>query len=77
MTETKKMLEIIHNNCRKQKVERIKKEKKEQKQSKLLVIGLGVLFIATLIVYNVYCEKSVNDCMKRGSSETFCRYAGE
>lgn len=77
MSETKKMLEIIHQNRNKVYKENLKKEKKENKKSIALIVMalIGIVLILTLSYR--YNERQVKNCMETGKSETFCRYAGE
>ena len=81
MKETEKMLEIIHENCkRKQERELIKakkQEKKEKKNKRIELIVMGIALIAVIILGHLYNEKSVKGCMEAGHTENFCRYAGE
>ena len=75
MNESKKMLEIIHENHRKQRMINKKVEQKK-KRNKFLVLGIvaAVVVIALGFMYN---ERQVKNCMESGLSENFCRYAGE
>ena len=75
MKETDKMLEIIHNNCKKQK-QIIKKAEQKKERNKWL-IGLLVVGVIILAVMTLYNEKQISNCIESGKSETFCRYAGE
>ncbi len=81
MKETEKMLEIIHENCkRKQERELIKakkQEKKEKNHRRLELVVMGIALIAVIILGHLYNEKSVKGCMEAGHTENFCRYAGE
>ena len=81
MKETEKMLEIIHENCkRKQERELIKaqkQEKKEKNQRRIELIVMGIALITVIILGHLYNEKSVKGCMESGHTENFCRYAGE
>lgn len=54
-------------------------EKKEKKSKANLVqnIALVIAIITIIILGMKYNEKEINNCMESGSSETFCRYAGE
>ena len=79
MKETDKMLEIIHENCRKQKVAKFEREvaKKENHKKRILITVLVVAFIAVLVMFDKYNESQIKNCMEAGHSENFCRYAGE
>ena len=75
MKETDKMLEIIHNNCKKQK--QITKKEEQKKERNKLLIGLLVVGVIILTVMTLYNEKQISNCIESGKSEMFCRYAGE
>lgn len=75
MKETDKMLEIIHNNCKKQK--QITKKVEQKKERNKWLIGLLVVGVIILAVMTLYNEKQISNCIESGKSETFCRYAGE
>lgn len=75
MKETDKMLEIIHNNCKKQK--QITKKAEQKKERNKWLIGLLVVGVIILAVMTLYNEKQISNCIESGKSETFCRYAGE
>lgn len=81
MNESDKMLEIIHENCRKERekrnISKIENKKNLHKGDKKLMFILVFLFIAMLVSFVIYNEKSIKNCMKTGRSEIFCRYAGE
>ena len=75
MKETDKMLEIIHNNCKKQKqITKKENQRKECNKWLMRILVVGVIILAIMTFYN---EKQINDCIESGKSETFCRYAGE
>ena len=86
--ETQKIMNAIHNNWlkkrqeketieRKQAAARKKIEQKEKRQEKVWLLSLVFIMIVTLILFGIWENKNVKDCMKEGYSETFCRYAGE
>lgn len=81
MNESKKMLEIIHNNCKQEReIRQVKEELKNKKEKRARRIELTIIVVALiglLTVYGLYKDKQVKDCMSGGYSETFCRYAGE
>lgn len=81
MNETKKMMEIIHQNRNKIYQSNLKKEienKKDDKKFKILLFAFaitGILLVGTLM--SRWNEKQVAQCMEAGHSENFCRYDGE
>lgn len=86
--ETQKIMNGIHNNWLKkrqeieakekqQEVARKKKEEKEKRQERFWLISLVFAMIVILVLYGIWNNKQVKDCMEKGHSETFCRYAGE
>ena len=81
MNEDEKMLEIIHENCKKEQnkreVRESIKQKKEKNRRRIELICLVVAFIVILILGCMYNERQVKNCMEQGGSENFCRYAGE
>ena len=81
MNETNKMMNIIHDNCKKEKaIRQIQKEiknKKEKQAKRKEMICLLVAMVVVLVLLGIYTNKQVKDCMDDGYSETFCKYAGE
>lgn len=81
MNESEKMLDIIHENCKKEQnkreIKEAKKEKKEKRNRRIELICLAVAFVVILILGCMYKERQVKNCMEQGGSENFCRYAGE
>lgn len=86
--ETQKIMNAIHNNWlkkkqenevkeRKQEAARKKKEQKEKRQDRVWLISLVFIMAVMLILFGIWEDKHVKDCMEKGHSETFCRYAGE
>ena len=74
MSETKKMMEIIHKNRNRVYKENLKKENKKN----IAVIVMALIGIALIITFSYkYNERQVKNCMETGKSENFCRYAGE
>lgn len=77
MNESKKMLEIIHENRKRVYKENLKKEKKENKKN-IAIIVLALIGVALVLTFSYkYNEKQVANCMESGHTENFCRYAGE
>lgn len=81
MNESKKMLEIIHENCRKEqrklRAAEIKEEKKEKNHRRIEIICMVAALVMLIVLGHLYNEHSIKGCMEKGGSETFCRYAGE
>lgn len=77
MNETKKMMEIIHQNRNRVYKENLRKEKKENKKSIALIVMALVGIVLILTLSYKYNEKQVANCIEGGHDETFCRYGGE
>lgn len=81
MNETKKMMDIIHQNCKKKQLERklskMENEKNLKKREYKSIAILLILAIAVITLGILYNEKQIKNCMELGGSENFCRYAGE
>lgn len=80
MNETKKMMEIIHQNCKKEQGKRAISKMENKKNLKIRAFEIVCLIVAILTIAVCYCrynEKQIKNCMELGGSENFCRYAGE
>ena len=81
MNETKKMMDIIHQNCKKKQLERklskMENEKNLKKRERKYIALFIIALIGFIAVFTLYNEKQVKNCMELGGSENFCRYAGE
>lgn len=73
--ETKKMMNILHENKEKVRLERIEKErnKKEAKRTILTIIFLIVLIIILLMIMGKENNDFLTNCVKGGLSESVCR----
>lgn len=77
MSESEKMLQIIHENRKRVYKNNLKHEKKENKRN-ILIIAIALITAAAVIYLGVrYNERQVSSCMEAGGSENYCRYAGE
>jgi predicted nucleic acid-binding Zn ribbon protein len=67
-----RQLEEISN-----KENEISKKAKEKRTNLLMMIALILIVFAVFFLGTKYNEEQIKDCMESGSSETFCRFAGE
>lgn len=86
--DEEKLMNAIHRNCKLTQIENnekvqleeiAKKEsiRKDKKRARIETFCLLLIFISLLIIFGIQRNKEIKDCMKRGHSETFCKYAGE
>lgn len=73
--ETKKMMNILHENKEKVRLEKIakKRNKKETKITILVTIFLVILLIIILMVMGKENNDFLTNCVKGGLSESVCR----
>ena len=75
--EDKKMLDIIHNNCKKEQIRRSVTKKQNKKKDKKQIIILIICIILALGLIALINKHNLDTCIKNGGNETFCRYGGE
>lgn len=70
------MLEAIHEN--KLKTQELKKmiikmeEKRIKRQERNLLLMCGLTFIILIIVLLLFSNRNMDDCLKKGYSESYC-----
>lgn len=76
MTETKKMLEIIHTNRKKvyeAKKEQELKEMKADKKFKVILCVTGIMLMLVIgVLFTQYSNRQIESCVKGGHSENWC-----
>ena len=76
MNETKKMMEIIHQNRNKIYQSNLKKEAQEKKADKTFKVILCVTGIMLMLVFGAlftqYSNSQIDSCVKGGHSENWC-----
>ncbi len=81
MNETKKMMDIIHQNRNKIYQSNLRKQVKQEKENKKnLVIIIASLIAVTMLIGSIaykYNQRQIAQCMEAGHDETFCTYGGE
>ena len=75
--EDKKMLEIIHENCKKEQIRRSVSKKQQNKKDIKTIIFLIIGILITLTLIALINKHNLDTCINNGGSETFCRYGGE
>lgn len=79
MNESQKMLNIIHNNCKKEQ-DRVAKMENKKSRKKRDIKGIIILIILLALILGIIAlinKHNLETCIKNGGSETFCKYAGE
>ena len=77
MNESQKMLNIIHNNCKKEQERIATMEKNNKKRDIKTIVFLIIGILITLTLIGLINKHNLETCIKNGGTETFCRYAGE